>query len=185
MTVPNRKRLIFMGILLVLTVAITALLRVDCGFTRHVGRTEVPAGTYATLGDICVFLNAILLGGTWGAIVSVLGCGLADVLVGSYSYIIGTIIIKAAMALFIARYAKHCDNWKKAIVVALIAEAIMLIGYFIFDLVIFVEYEIAVREILVNLAQGLFCSIGGAALIRYLLPQVRKAKAQRRRKAQQ
>jgi len=182
MKIPNRKRLILMGILLVLTVLITALIRVDCGFVRHVGRTEVPAGTYATLGDICVFLNVIMLGSRWGALVSALGCVLADVFVGSYSYIIGTLIIKASMAFFLGKYAKHCDNWKKSIVVALIAEAIMVIGYFVFDLVIFVEYAIAIQEILVNLAQGLVCAVIGSFMIHYLQPIVRKAKAQRRKR---
>ena len=182
--IPNRKRLILMGVLLILTVAVTALVRVDCGFVRQVGRNQVPAGTYATFGDVCVFLNAILLGNPWAAIVSALGCAIADACVGSYSYIIGTLLIKAAMALFLVRYAKHCDSWKKSLVVAMLAEAIMLIGYFLFDLLIFVEYEIAVKEILVNLAQGLLCGTVGAALIRYFLPEVRRVRAEKRKKAQ-
>jgi len=182
MKIPHRKRMILMGVLLVLTVLITALVRVDCGFVRHVGRTEVPAGTYATLGDVCIFINAILLGSTWGAIVSALGCVIADVCVGSYSYILGTLLIKAAMGFFIGRYAKHCDAWKKSIVVAMIAEAIMVLGYFIFDLVIFVEYAVAAQEILVNVAQGLVCGLIGTVLIQYFMPAVRRARGQKRRR---
>lgn len=180
MTLPNRKRLILMSVLLVLTVAVTAIARVEFDFAQNNGRTEVLAGTYATLGDVCVFLNVILLGGTWGALVSALGCGIADILVGSTSYVIGTLVIKTLMALFLARFAKHCDAWKKSFVVALVAEAIMVIGYFVFDLVIFVEYTVAFKEILVNLGQAVICGSIGAVLIHYLVPIVRKAKAQSR-----
>ena len=47
----DKRRLIVTILLLVLTIAVTALLRIDCNFTRQVGKTEVPAGTYVTLGD--------------------------------------------------------------------------------------------------------------------------------------
>lgn len=179
MKIPHRKRLIQMGILLVLTVMITAIARVDCGFVRHVGRTEVSAGTYVTLGDICVFLNVIMLGGRYALIVSALGCAIADICVGSYSYILGTLLIKAGMALFLDRYIKHCDRWRKGILVALLAEAIMVVGYFIFDLVIFVEYAVAAQEILVNLAQAAVCGVIGSLMIVYLYPAVRKARIER------
>ena len=164
MKIPHRKRLILMGVLLVMTVLITALVRVDCGFVRHVGRTEVPAGTYATLGDVCIFINAILLGSTWGAIVSSLGCVIADVCVGSYSYILGTLLIKAAMGFFIGRYAKHCDAWKKSIVVAMIAEAIMVLGYFFFEAVVLSYGLGATASIFGNCLQAVASAVGFLAL---------------------
>ena len=132
----DTKRLILLLLLLALTVAVTALIRVDCGFTRPVGKSEVPAGTYATLGDVCIYLSALLIGGPWAAVVSALGCAIADLCVGSYSYIIGTLIIKAGMALFLGKFAPLCDSWKKCFVVAAIAEGIMIVGYFLFDLLV-------------------------------------------------
>lgn len=170
----DTKRLILLLLLLALTVAVTALIRVDCGFTRPVGKSEVPAGTYATLGDVCIYLSALLIGGSWAAVVSALGCAIADLCVGSYSYIIGTLIIKAGMALFLGKFAPLCDSWKKCFVVAAIAEGIMIVGYFLFDLLIFVEYRVAALEIPVNIAQGLVDGALGAVLLYYMPEKIRK-----------
>ena len=178
----DKRRLIVTILLLVLTIAVTALLRIDCNFTRQVGKTEVPAGTYVTLGDACIFLSALILGGPWAALVSAVGCTLADVFVGSYSYILGTFLIKGGMALFLGTFVKHCDTWKKCFVVAAIAEGIMVLGYFIFDLVVFAQYSIAAQEIPINLAQGLVCGALGAVLIRYLPQQIKRARGEEKRR---
>ena len=58
----------------------------------------------------------------------------------------------------------------------------MILGYFIFDLVVFAQYSIAAQEIPVNLAQGLVCGALGAVLIRYLPQQIKRARGEEKRR---
>lgn len=153
------------------TFLVTALLRIDLPFTYTLGRQEVNAGVYASLGDVCIYASALLLGGPWAAIVSALGAALADIVVGSKLFIMGSLIIKAGMALFITSFAPRCDDWKKCFVIAAIAEMIMVLGYFVYDLLIVREFTVAGLAFLVDLAQGVVCGALGAVILRYLPPR--------------
>lgn len=159
---------ILLGVMFAATVLITALIRWDLDFTRIVAGSEVDAGVYATLGDICVYASVMLLGGPWGALVSALGALLADVFVGSYHYIVGSFLIKGGMAFFVAAFYKHCDQWKKCIAVAGITELIMVLGYFIYEFLIAGSYTLAAQALPVNLLQGVVCAAIGTLLLRYL-----------------
>ncbi len=152
------------------TILVTALIRVDMPFTYTLGKEQVSAGVYATLGDICIFASVLLLGAPWGVIVSAVGAALADLFVGSKLFIIGSLIIKSLMALFVAAFAAKCDDWKKCLVVAGMTEAIMVLGYFIYDLLIVREFVVAGLAFLTDLAQGVVCGAVGAVILRYLPP---------------
>lgn len=177
----KKKRLILMGILLLLTFAVTALVRVKADITYPLGNSRVNAGVYATLGDACIFFNVLVLGAPWGAAVSVLGMVIADIVVGSKLYIIGTLLIKTAMAFFIASFCLRCDDWVKCFAVAAMAEAMMVLGYFVYDLVIVREFAVAGKAFLVNLGQGAACTIAGGLILHFVppvhperLPQVKR-----------
>jgi len=165
---PEIKRWILPAILLVVTVLVTALIRVPVPLETTVGSRD--AGVYVTLGDACIFLAVLVCGGPWGALIAALGMGLADLFVGSYSYIIGTVIIKAGMAFFIAAFGPKCKEWKQCFRMAFAAEVIMILGYFVYDLVVFGQYVIAAYEIPLNIAQGLVCGALGAVILK-LMPQ--------------
>lgn len=164
----SRKKLILISGLFVLTVAITALLRVKTSITYSVGQSQVNAGVYATLGDACIYASVLILGFPWGAAVSAVGAAVADLIVGSRLYIIGSLLIKTAMAYCVAGFAYQCDSWKKCFAVAGIAELVMLVGYFLYDLVIVREFLVAGKAFLVNLAQAAICTAAGAAVLRYI-----------------
>lgn len=163
----DKKRLALLSALFIGTFAVTALLRWDMDFTYTVAREQVDAGVYGTLGDVCVFVNVLLLGGPWGAGLSALAMAIADIAVGSKLYVIGTLIIKSGMALFIAAFAPKCDTWPKRFVVAGIAELIMFVAYFFYDL-LFVSYSVAVKAVPINLLQAVVCGALGAVVLRYV-----------------
>lgn len=184
----NKRRLILAAILLVLTIGVT-LIRVDVkSITRPLGKANVDAGVYATLGDTVIYPTAILLGGPLGAAVSAVGAALADIIVaairGSTSsrfYIIGSILIKGGMAFFVAAFAAQCVDWKKCFTVAALTEAIMVGAYFIYDVLIVRQFGVAWRGLLVNLGQGVVCGALGAVVLNYL-PAARKARQKQRRR---
>lgn len=179
----RQKRLILAAILLVLTFGITALVRVGADITYPVGRDRVNAGVYATLGDACIFLNVLLLGGPFGAAVSAVGMAAADLVVGSKLYIMGTILVKSAMALCVSAFCLKCNSWRKCFAVAGVTEGIMIVGTFIFTLVIAREFSVALRALLYDLAQAVVCAGAGAAILHFI-PAVHSAKhvSVRRRK---
>ncbi len=166
----DKRQLITILSCLAGTILITALIRVDMPFTYMLGKEQVSAGVYATLGDICIYVSVLLLGAPWGVIVSAVGAALADLFVGSKLFIIGSLIIKSLMALFVAAFAAKCDDWKKCLVVAGMTEAIMVLGYFVYDLLIVREFAVAGLAFLTDIAQGAICGAIGAVILRYLPP---------------
>ena len=120
-----------------------------------------------------MFFAVLLCGTPWGALIAALGMALADLLVGSYSYIIGSFLIKGGMALFIGAFATRCSGWKACFRAAFLAEGIMIAGYFVYDLTVFGQYAIAAYQIPLNLLQGLVCGAAGACLLQCIPPRVR------------
>lgn len=168
---PEQKKWLLLFLLLALTVLVTALLRVPVPLSVTIGGRD--AGVYVTLGDVCVFFAVLLCGTPWGALIAALGMALADLLVGSYSYIIGSFLIKGGMALFIGAFATRCSGWKACFRAAFLAEGIMIAGYFVYDLTVFGQYAIAAYQIPLNLLQGLVCGAAGACLLQCIPPRVR------------
>lgn len=177
----KKKQLILIGILLALTFGITALIRVKTNITYPLGNSRVNAGVYATLGDACIFVNVLLLGGPWGAAVSAVGAALADLAVGSKLYIMGSLMIKTGMAFFIAAFCQRCDKWSRCFAVAGLTEAIMVLGYFVYDLLIVREFLVAGQAFLINLAQAVVCAGVGTVILHYI-PSVHPNKTPQRRR---
>lgn len=170
---PELRRWILLLMVLALTVLVTTLARVPVALSVTIGGRD--AGVYVTLGDVCVFLAVLLCGTPWGALVAAVGMALSDLIVGSYSYIIGSFLIKGGMALFIGAFATRCSGWRGCFRAAFLAEAIMVAGYFVYDLTVFGQYHIAAYEIPLNLLQGLVCGAAGACLLNLVPAHVRGA----------
>ncbi len=172
------------GLFLMLSFLITWLVRLDFPtITRPAGAIRVDAGVYATLGDICIYPAVLLVGNPWAALVSALGAGFADLAVAasrsgtsSSFYIIGSTLIKGGMAFFAGRYARKCNTWKKCFGIAGITEALMVIAYFLYDLLIVREFGVAGLDLLVNIIQAVVCGALGAVILHYLAPLVRRKK---------
>ena len=161
-----------MLIIMVLVTTLTGLLGRNWTqfITRSVGGQESWAGIYVSLGNAVVYLSVLVLGGPWGAVVSVVGTLISDLILGAYQRILGSIFINTGMAFFIAAFCRHCSNWKRSFVVAAVAELIMLFGYFLFDLIVMREFTVAALAFLVDIGQAFVCGLVGTVILRRVRP---------------
>lgn len=129
-----------------------------------------PIGGYLNLGDCIVLLAGWLLGPAYGAAAAGLGSALADLTLGYTSYIPGTFVIKALMAV-VAYYAAKAVPGKtvvKSVVSGVLAEVVMVGGYFCFEATILGNGLGAAVGIASNLMQAL-TGIVCAVLIKLIL----------------
>ena len=129
-----------------------------------------PIGGYLNLGDCIVLLAGWLLGPAYGAAAAGLGSALADLTLGYTSYIPGTFVIKALMAV-VAYYAAKAVPGKtvvKSVISGVLAEVVMVGGYFCFEATILGNGLGAAVGIASNLMQAL-AGIVCAVLIKLIL----------------
>ena len=96
-----------------------------------------PLKGYLNLGDCIVLVSGWMLSPTYGFLAAGLGSALADVFSGYVTYAPATFIIKGLMAL-IAFYGfkllnKKIGNLPSRIVSGIVAEIVMILGYFVFE----------------------------------------------------
>jgi len=137
-------------------------------------RIPSPMGGYVNLGDGIVLLSAYLLGPLYGMAAAGIGSFLADIFSGYPAYAPGTLVIKALVALtagLIFKTAGHSKSNSRRMIFSIIiggicAEAVMVIGYFIYSGV-FLGYGLgAAADIPGNLTQ----SVLGIAISAVLTP---------------
>lgn len=112
-------------------------------------------GGYINLGDCMVLMCGWILGPI-GFFSAGIGSALADLSAGYALYAPVTFIIKGLMALVAALIHKGLS--KKSVLKAnalggIVAEIIMIVGYFVFELIIY-DFGGAVANILANAIQG-------------------------------
>lgn len=129
---------------------------------------------YANVGDTIVLMCAWLLAGIPGAIAAGIGSAMADALSGYMHYVPGTFIIKFLMA-FVAAiiFKKLAEKISKKIVALLVsgivAEIIMIVGYFLYKAFILGKgYLAAIPSIFSNIGQAVV-SLIIAVLLFYAL----------------
>ncbi len=130
---------------------------------------------YVHLGDALVIASGILLGGATGGLAAGIGSMLADILGGYYVFAIATFIIKALSAFAAGTVFKVLGGREKKIHAAirvfaagLLAEIIMVIGYFSFE-VFYEGTAAAIAEILPNTLQGVTGIVISVILVPALL----------------
>ena len=117
----NVKQLTLCGVLAALVFVLTYFPKVPVPVT----------GGYVHLGDGAIFLAALLLG-PLGIPAAAIGSGLADLIGGYMLYVIPTVIIKGLVALVGWKLYKQ-GSWVSAVVAFVLAEAVMVLGYFVFE----------------------------------------------------
>ena len=159
-----------MLIVMVLVTTLTGLLGRMTFITRSIGGEKKWAGIYVSLGNAVVYLSVLVLGGPWGAAVSVVGATISDLILGANERILGTIFINVGTAFFIAAFCRHCTSWKRSLAVAAVAELIMILGYFLFDMIVMREFVVAALALLVDIGQAVVCGLLGAVILRRIKP---------------
>ncbi len=123
-----------------------------------------PIGGYLNLGDCIVLLAGWLLGPAYGAVAAGLGPALADLTLGYMVYVPGTFVIKALMAI-VAYFAAKAIPGKpvvKSVVSGVLAEAVMVGGYFCFEATFLRLGLGAAAGVVSNLMQalaGIICAV--------------------------
>lgn len=119
------RRLAMSGVMAALVFVMTYLPKVPVPVT----------GGYVHLGDGMVFLAAMLLG-PMGAAASAVGSALSDLVGGYITYLLPTFLIKGVMALVAWKLYKP-GKWLQTAIAFIIAEAVMVAGYFVFEAVLY------------------------------------------------
>ena len=128
----------------------------------YIVQIPMPAtGGYINLGDCFVLTAGIFLGLGYGALAAGLGSALADMIAGYMQYAPATFVIKALMAVaayYIYVALKKAFKGKFAFVAAIIAgvvaETIMVLGYFGYEAVVLGYGLGAAGSIFANVMQG-------------------------------
>ncbi|HAH17497.1 MAG TPA: ECF transporter S component [Eubacterium sp.] len=134
-----------------------------CVVTMMIRVPSLGPNGYVNIGDSIVLLSAWVIGGPYGGLAAGIGSGLADLLAGYGAYVPGTTIIKFTMA--IAAWAiyrlgtgkkEKSDSKKIAtyVVSAVVAETIMVAGYFVYEFIILRYGAGAGAAVISNIFQG-------------------------------
>jgi uncharacterized membrane protein len=141
-------------------------------------RIPVPATTgYFNLGDVFVILSGLLLGPRAGLVVGAVGSGLADA-IGYPQFILATAVTKGLEGAVVGLISSSSQDisLRRATLAAGIGSALMVIGYFTFEALIYPMlgefmplFQItnlgdAIVEVVPNTLQAILGTIGGVAL---------------------
>ena len=163
----NKKHLIKIttaAVMIALTCVLTMVVRIPS-----------PTKGYMNLGDCAVLLSGWLLGPVWGSLAGGIGSALADLFSGYPVYMPGTFIIKALMGLIVSLVPLFFRESKKGIrrvafvTASLIAEALMIAGYWLYEAVV-IGYGFipALAGVSGNIVQGIVGIAGSCFLVEIL-----------------
>lgn len=128
-------------------------------------RVPIPnTSGYVNFGDSVIFLFAYLLPNPYVALAAGIGSALTDMFAGAAIYILPTFVIKATMAFVASKMIYGQDSIKRILLALLLCESFMVIGYFLYELLI---YGIAAASVsmLYNLVQYVVNVVAGMLLI--------------------
>lgn len=113
-----------------------AMLAALCCVATMIIKLPSPIKGYLNLGDCAVLLSGFTLSPCYGFLAAGLGSALADIFSGYVVYAPATFAIKGLMAIiahFGFRYLKKIGITPARIVSGAVAEAAMILGYFVFE----------------------------------------------------
>lgn len=129
-----------------------------------------PLKGYVNIGDCFVLLAGWALSPLYAFISAGLGSALADVLSGYVTYAPATFIIKGVMALILhfgfKILCKKTNNNLSQVISSIVAEAWMIVGYFIFEGVLY-GFIPSLVNVPANAIQGVVGIILGFILIKF------------------
>lgn len=146
------KTLVRYAMLIALTTVMTMVIQIPTVGTEG----------YLNLGDMVVFLAALILGKKGGFIVGGFGSALADLITGYTHYVPITFVVKGLEGLIAASLLETKIGKDKPIIATSIAGVFMAFGYFIPET--FMYGKAAVASIPGNILQGLVGAITSVVL---------------------
>ncbi len=152
---------------------LAALFAALCTIMTLVIQVPSPMQGYVNLGDCAVLLSAWVLGPVYGGVAAGIGSMLADLLSGYAHYAPGTLLIKLGMAVIAAlifRFLRNrpaCKLPLAQVASGVVAEAVMVAGYFGYSCLWLGKGLAAAASVPGNIIQGAFGLV--AATLVYLL----------------
>ncbi|MBO5314974.1 MAG: ECF transporter S component [Clostridia bacterium] len=152
------QRIVMAALLAALTCVATMIIKVPS-----------PLKGYLNLGDCVVLVAGWMLSPTYGFLAAGIGSALADIFSGYVTYAAATFVIKGLMAL-IAFYGfkllhNKLGNLPSRIISGIVAEAVMVGGYFIFEGFLY-GFVPSLINIPANAVQGVAGLIIGTILVK-------------------
>ena len=152
------KKIVIAALLASLTCVATMIIKVPS-----------PLKGYVNLGDCVVLLAGWMLSPVYGFLAAGLGSALADLFSGYVVYAPATFVIKGLMAL-VAFYGfkllhNKVGNLASRIISGVVAEAVMVLGYFVFECFLY-GFAPSVVNIPANSVQGVAGLILGCVLVK-------------------
>ena len=150
-------------------IVITSLLAALCCVATMIIKIPSPLKGYLNLGDCVVLVSGWLLPPVYGFLAAGLGSALADIFSGYVAYAPATFVIKGLMAL-VAYYGfkiliNKTGNLPSRIVSGIVAETIMVSGYFVFEGFLY-GFIPSIVNIPANALQGIAGIVIGVILIK-------------------
>lgn len=127
----------------------------------------LPGGGYFNLGDCFVITAGVVLGPLFGFLSAAIGSGIADVISGYVIYAPATFIIKGLMALVVGFICLKNKKIIKVFLSGVVAEIIMLVGYFLYELTLN-GFSLAILGVAGNALQGTAGIISSFVLVLFL-----------------
>lgn len=127
---------------------------------------------YLNLGDCIVLLCGVLLPPLWAMAAAGIGSALADLFLGYALYAPATLLIKALMALVVALFCRRQIRPVRSLMGGILSEGWMVLGYFLYEMLLYGAAPAAQSALSVNLPQGAVNLAAAAAL--FLLLQKSK-----------
>ena len=150
-------------------IVIAAMLAALTCIATMIIKIPSPLKGYLNLGDCVVLLSGWLLSPLYGFLAAGLGSGLADLISGYGVYVPATFIIKGVMAIaayFGFRFLQHkVTNISARIVSGIVAELIMVFGYYVFEGFLY-GFGASLVNIPANAVQGVAGLIIGTILVK-------------------
>ena len=118
-------------------IVMSALLAALVCIATMIIKIPSPLKGYLNLGDCIVLVAGWLLSPAYGFLAAGIGSALADVFSGYIIYAPATFVIKGAMALVayygFKMFSKKLSNLTSRIISGILAETLMILGYFVFE----------------------------------------------------
>ncbi len=150
-------------------IVIAAMLAALTCIATMIIKIPSPLKGYLNLGDCVVLLSGWLLSPLYGFLAASLGSGLADLISGYGVYVPATFIIKGVMAIaayFGFRFLQNkVTNISARIVSGIVAELIMVLGYYVFEGFLY-GFGASLVNIPANAVQGVAGLIIGTILVK-------------------
>ena len=150
-------------------IVIAAMLAALTCIATMIIKIPSPLNGYLNLGDCVVLLSGWLLSPLYGFLAAGLGSGLADLISGYGVYVPATFIIKGVMAIaayFGFRFLQNkVTNISARIVSGIVAEFIMVFGYYVFEGFLY-GFGASLVNIPANAVQGVAGLIIGTILVK-------------------